>query len=149
MVQNLMLESAYNDIHKRIENLQATNVRQWGKMDIAQMVAHCNVSLEQAIGKVPPQDKSNFLSKTLIKWVVLNKKPFGKNLPTVPSALITDERSFEIEKKRLIQNIEIFYAKLQKIGELESHPAFGKLSKEDWGLFMWKHLDHHLNQFSA
>lgn len=149
MIQNLLLESAYKEIYNRIESLQPANEKQWGKMDIAQMLAHCSLQLEQAIGKVPPQDKSNFLSKTLIKWVVLNKKPFGKNLPTVPSFVVTDEHSFEVEKKRLLENVRTFFEKAQKIGEFSAHSAFGNLSKEDWGLLAWKHLDHHLRQFSA
>ena len=149
MIQNILLEAAYKDIYKRIESMQPTNMRQWGKMDIAQMLAHCNVPIEEAIGKTPLQDSSNFLSKTLIKWVVLRKKPFGKNLPTVPTFVVTDERIFEKEKQRLLENVKIFYEKGQKHGEFAPHSGFGKLSKEDWGYLTWKHIDHHLQQFSA
>ncbi len=149
MVHNLLLETAYKDIYKRIEALQATNLRQWGKMDIAQMLAHCNIPIEQSIGKAPATDSSNFLTKTLIKWVVLRKNPFGRNLPTVPTFVITDKRVFEEEKQKLLQNVKDFYEKAQKNGELAQHPGFGKLSKEEWGLLTWKHLDHHLKQFSA
>ena len=149
MIQNILLGSAYKDIYERIESLQATNMRQWGKMDIAQMLTHCNIPIEEAIGKTPAKDSSNFLSKTLIKWVVLRKKPFGKNLPTVPSFVVTDERIFEEEKQRLLENVKAFYEKVQKHGEFAPHPGFGKLSKEDWGFLTWKHLDHHLQQFSA
>jgi Protein of unknown function (DUF1569) len=149
MIQNILLEAAYKDIYKRIEGLQASNIRQWGKMDIAQMLAHCSIPIEEATGKAPAKDSSNFLSKTLIKWVVLRKKPFGRNLPTVPSFVVTDERVFEEEKQRLLNNVKAFYEKGQKHGEFAPHPGFGKLSKEDWGFLTWKHLEHHLQQFSA
>lgn len=149
MIENILLEKAFNDIYKRVESLSSINMRQWGKMDIAQMLAHCNILIEQALGKVPSNDKSNFLTKTLIKWVVLQKKPFGRNLPTIPTFVVTDEREFDTEKQRLLNNLKEFYGKGQKIGEFAQHPGFGKLSKEDWGYLIWKHLDHHLQQFSA
>jgi Protein of unknown function (DUF1569) len=149
MIQNILLESAYKDIYKRIEALRATNMRQWGKMDIAQMLAHCNIPIEESIGKIPTKDSSNFLSKTLIKWVVLGKKPFRHNSPTFSSFVVTDERQFEVEKQRLLENVKEFYTKGQKHGEFAPHSGFGKLSKEDWGFLVWKHLDHHLQQFSA
>ncbi len=149
MIQNILLEAAYKDIYKRIEALQPSHLRQWGKMDMAQMLAHCNIPIEQAIGKTPAMDSSNFLSKTLVKWVVLQKKPFGRNLPTVPTFVVTDEHDFNVEKQRLLDNLKQFYERGQKIGEFAQHPGFGKLSKEDWGYLTWKHLDHHLQQFSA
>jgi Protein of unknown function (DUF1569) len=149
MVHNILLEAAYKDIYKRLESLQATNTREWGKMEIAQMLAHCSVLIEEAVGKTPTTDSSNFLSKTLIKWAVLSKKPFGKNLQTLPIFVVADERIFEEEKQRLLENVKIFYEKGQKHGEFAPHPGFGKLSKEDWGFLIWKHLDHHLQQFSA
>ena len=29
------------------------------------------------------------------------------------------------------------------------HPFFGKLTSEEWGIGMYKHLDHHFRQFGA
>ena len=29
------------------------------------------------------------------------------------------------------------------------HPAFGKMTPKDWDVLMYRHLDHHLRQFSA
>ncbi len=149
MIENILLEKAFTDIYQRVESLTANNIRQWGKMTIAQMLAHCNIAIEQALGNTTQEDSSNFLTKTLIKWSVLQKKPFGRDLPTVPIFVISDDRDFEVEKQRLLNNLKIFYERGQKIGEFAPHPAFGKLSKEDWGYFAWKHLDHHLQQFSA
>lgn len=149
MVENILLEPSYKDIYNRVEAITPQNVRQWGKMDLAQMLAHLSNALEEAIGTAPTKDVSNFLTKNLVRWAALSRKPFSKNLPTAPTYLVTDERSFDIEKKRLLENITKFYEKGQKMGEFVSHPAFGKLSKEDWGLLSWKHLDHHLRQFSA
>lgn len=150
-MKSILSLAEYKEIRSRIENLKLDSERQWGKMDIAQMIAHCNVPIEQGTGKAPFKDESNFLSKTLIRWVVLNKIKkgnFGKNLPTTKNFTITDERDFNKEKQRLLENIEDFYTKGNQ-GVLNRHPAFGVFTNEQWGSLMYVHLDHHLKQFSA
>ena len=42
------------EITQRIENLKVDSPRQWGKMDVAQMLAHCAFSMETAIGDKNP-----------------------------------------------------------------------------------------------
>ena len=151
MPKSLFEESDYNAIRSRIQNLTLTNERQWGKMDIAQMLAHTNIPLEQANGKVPFKDESNFFSRTIVKWVVkrmINKGSMGKNSPTVPSFVVTDTRVFDAEKQRLLDNLKAFYDKGQQ-GGLPPHPGFGKFSTEEWGTLQHLHLHHHLTQFSA
>jgi tetrahydromethanopterin S-methyltransferase subunit G len=150
-MKNILNEAEYKVIRQRLENLQPTAERQWGKMDVAQMLAHCNVPMEQATGKVPFKDESNFISRTLIKWMVLSnikKGGFGKNLPTVKSFVIVDSKEFEKEKKRLLENLDMLYEKGNQ-DKLNPHPGFGKFDKDQWGGLMYIHLDHHLKQFSA
>ena len=150
-IKSIFDASSYEQIKKRIENLQPNAVRLWGKLDAAQMLAHCCIPIEQAIGKVPFKDESNFLSKTLIRWVVLykiKKGTFGKNLPTAKSFYVTDEHQFAIEKQRLLDNLIDFYAKGQ-YRHLMPHPGFGAFTNEQWGQLTHLHLDHHFSQFSA
>ncbi|MBL0146112.1 MAG: DUF1569 domain-containing protein [Chitinophagaceae bacterium] len=33
--------------------------------------------------------------------------------------------------------------------EKKVHPFFGKFTGDQWGKFMYKHLDHHLQQFGV
>ena len=52
---------------------------------------------------------------------------------------------FEEEKSKYIHIIGK-YAKLdQKLAGF--HPRFGALSHKEWGIFVWRHADHHLRQF--
>ena len=45
-MKNLYNEADKNEILNRLENLKVDAARQWGKMNIVQMLAHLNVSLE-------------------------------------------------------------------------------------------------------
>ena len=141
-------KDTYQNLRARLESLTPESPRQWGKMTADQMLAHCNIPIEQAIGKVEGINRSNLLSRTLIRWVVLRDKPFGKNLPTVPDFVIADARDFAREKARLLQNLDDFYNKGEN-GNWSMHPAFGKMTPAQWSWLTYKHLDHHLSQFSA
>lgn len=136
----------------RINKLTKESQPQWGKMNVAQMFAHCNVAYESVYeeGKHPKATGfKKFILKLLVKNIVVSEKPYKKNSRTAPQFLITDERAFEKEKERLINYI----TKTQKLGEAhfhnkESH-SFGPLTKTEWNNLFSKHLDHHLNQFGV
>jgi hypothetical protein len=150
-MKSLFNESDYKEIRKRIEELTAGNPRQWGKMEIAQMLAHCSVGFEMAIGKVPFVDKSNFFTRAILKKMVLRlveKGDLGKNQMTFSIYRIKDDKSFEREKARLLENIDAFYL-LADRKEVGRHPYFGELSKDDWGALQYVHTRHHLSQFSG
>lgn len=150
-MKSLFEETHYQEIRQRVTSLQKNNVRNWGKMNIAQMMAHCSIGFEKAINKTPFEDKSNFLMRTLVKKIVLNavkKGDLGRNQKTFADFEIKDERDFDKEKNRLLENLDAFYQFGFK-NEPGKHPYFGKFSKEDWGALQYLHTDHHLKQFSA
>lgn len=134
----------------RITALRADAARQWGKMSSAQMLCHCALALETGSGIRPM--KQAFIGKIvtpLIRSRVLGPKPFGKNAPTDPTFVVPDERDFDREKSRLLDLIARFVQRGPDAAAKETHSFFGKLSGEEWGVLMYKHIDHHLQQFGA
>lgn len=141
----------YDTIRTRIKGLTVTNKRNWGKMDIAQMLAHCSIGFEQATGKIPFKDKSNFIMRVIVKRFVIKaiqKGDLGKNQKTFPDFEVTDKRDFDIEKARLLKSLDDFY-KLSYQSNIGRHPYFGNFTKDNWGILQFVHTDHHLKQFSA
>ena len=146
-VKNLFDTAVKQDIINRINKLTPGSQRQWGKMDVAQMLAHCQMPLGVAVGKHTL--KGSFFIKLigpLFKKKLFNDQPFKQNLPTDKSFKMTDPKDFEYEKQSLIQMINDF-SETTMSGE--PHPFFGKLTKEEWSKGTWKHLDHHLMQFGV
>jgi hypothetical protein len=135
---------------RRLSALQPDSPRQWGKMNPAQMLCHCAVAIETATGDRPMKQK--FLGKLVtpfIRSTVLGEKPFTKNAPTDPSFVIADEREFAAERTRLTSLIDRFAQRGPDGAGKETHAFFGKLSGEEWGQLMYKHIDHHLRQFAG
>lgn len=149
-MKNLFDKDIYAEITSRMNSLTPNSQRQWGKMNPAQMLAHCKEAF-----KVPLSDKKmpRMFLGLLIGWMVkpklYNESPWKKNLPTAPNFIIKDERDFDKEKQELIGMINLFYhGGPENVGRFP-HPMFGSFTKEQWGKSMYKHLDHHLKQFGV
>lgn len=149
-MNNLYNPSDVSEILERIEKLTPDSQRQWGKMNAAQMLAHCNKSVETAMGQ-------NFMKRlfigriigTLLKSKVVGAKPFGKNSPTDKSYIFPDNCNFEEEKSKVTAAILKFSEGGPSQCTTYPHPFFGKFTPEEWAVFQWKHLDHHLRQFGV
>lgn len=146
-VKNMFDPSVKQAIVDRINKLTPQSQRQWGKMDVAQMLAHVQLPISCAYGT--HEVKGSLFMKLfgpLFKSILYNDKPYKRGLPTDPSYIISDAKKFEVEKQGLIQKLDRFSSDNIVI---ENHPVWGKLSKEQWSRATWKHLDHHLQQFGV
>jgi len=148
-MKNIFDQSDTIELINRINKLTPASKPNWGKMAVAQMLAHCNVTYELVYeGKhKKPKGLKKWLLKTFVKNIVVSEKPYKKNSRTAPEFLITSDKDFDTEKNRLIAYIR----KTQELGDTyfdnkESH-SFGKLTKTEWNNMFYKHLDHHLTQF--
>ena len=149
---NVFDKSISDNIINRMNQLTPQTAAKWGKMNVAQMLAHCNVTYEMVYeeGKHP---KAKGIMKLMLKWmvkpIVTNEVPYKHNSRTAPSFIIVDERNFESEKTRLINYIQ----KTQQLGathfEGKESNSFGNLTSTEWNNMFYKHLDHHLSQFGV
>jgi Protein of unknown function (DUF1569) len=138
------------EIITRINTLKPTNQRLWGKMNVAQMLFHCNQALGTATGDV--NIKPPFIFKiigSMIKKKVMEEKPYKQSLPTAKEFIIVDEKEFEKERYAVLDRINKFITNGQQKVDGLRHPAFGKLTAYEWGFSQWKHFDHHLKQFGV
>ena len=150
-MKNIFDHTITEEIINRINQLKPDSQPLWGKMNVAQMLAHCNVTYETVYEDKhkKPNPLMKFILKTFVKKVVVGETTYKPNNPTAPHYIISDSRDFELKKKRLIDHL----IKTQQLGEKyfdnkESH-SFGRLSASEWNNMFYKHLDHHLNQFGV
>jgi hypothetical protein len=149
-VKNLFQPEAVDEVMARIATLQPATQRQWGKMDVAQMMAHCSAALDMASGRLNPPRL--FIGRVLgpfVKPIYTNEKPFSKNNPTDPQLVVSDQRDFLREQERLRLCLRQFHEGGQEKCTRHPHPFFGSLTPQAWSRGMYKHLDHHLRQFGA
>jgi hypothetical protein len=147
-VKNLFDPSVKQEILDRINKLTSQTQRQWGKMNVSQMLAHVQMPIRIAFGTHQP--KGSFLLRLigpLFKSKLWDENPYKRSLPTDPTFIMTNsEKEFESEKSALLELIDKFS---EESLVSEKHPVFGKLTKDNWSKATWKHLDHHLKQFGV
>jgi len=149
-MQNIFEASTARELTDRINRLSPDSQRQWGKMNVAQMMAHTCLPMEVALGE--KEGKRTLMGRLigpLVKKIVTDEKPFKQSLPTNPDFIIVDEKDFNTEKQRLIAVLGRFSKAGEKTMESRRHPFFGKLTGKEWSNAMVKHLDHHLRQFGG
>ncbi len=135
----------------RLAHMRPDSERQWGKMTPAQVMAHLSKGIEQALGDIrPPRMLLGRLIGGFIKPMALgDDAPMRRNSPTVPGFVIQDERDFDSERERLTALMDRAVAAGPSACTTHPHSVFGHLTQEQWGILMYKHLDHHLRQFGV
>lgn len=147
-MKSIFSTDAHNEILNRIEQLDANTKPQWGKMSVGQMAHHCQFPLHIILEKKDYNLKPNWLVNLLFKKSMYSDKPWRKNMPTVPRFKAREDKDFSEEKPKLINLLEELHAQKDRV-DWQPHPAFGKLTKDQWGKMQYKHLDHHLQQFGV
>ena len=135
---------------RRLEGLQPDAPREWGTMSAAQMLCHCAIALETGTGDRPMKQKLiGKILMPLFKKKLLGEQPFQKSSPTDPSFVVKHQCDFVAERVRLLALIERFVQRGAASAATQTHAFFGRLTGEQWGELMYKHIDHHLRQFGA
>ncbi|TAG51281.1 MAG: DUF1569 domain-containing protein [Cytophagales bacterium] len=133
----------------RVNSLNENSKAQWGKMNVYQMVKHCILCEEMYLGKTPY--KRTFLGfllgKLALQQLMKDDKPKKRNSPTKDEFKIIESNGNLLEDKMKWISL---------IGEYENysnqtfvHWFFGKMTKEQVGISVYKHIDHHLRQFDC
>ena len=143
--------NAREELITRIEQINGNKQAQWGKMNVYQMLQHNTYWNEWILGKNDHVYKQALMGKLFgkiaLKRMVKDEQPFDKNIPTSeqfkPKSVNGD---LELEKLKWIALLE----------EYESyhnpdfvHDFFGRMTKEQIGILVYKHTDHHLRQFGV
>ena len=150
-MKNIFDENDTREFVSRIQSLTPETKALWGKMTVAQMLAHCSVSYEMVFEDYhkKPNGFKRAILKMFVKPIVVNEKPYKRNSPTAPQFLVSADKDFDLEQKRLIE----YVIKTKEAGERffkeKESLSFGKLSIPEWNNMFAKHLDHHLTQFGV
>ena len=73
---NIFTSQIADQLKDRISQLSPTTTPKWGKMNVGQMLAHCNVTYEITYDNIHarPNAFMRFIAKNFIKKIVTNEK---------------------------------------------------------------------------
>jgi hypothetical protein len=149
-LQTLFQSEAVDEVISRIDKLTPATPALWGRMNAAQMLAHCSGAIDMASGRlILPRVLIGRILGPFVKPIYTNHKPFSRSSPTDKKLVVADARDFGQEQEKLKLRIREF----QQGGEAQvtkhPHPFFGTFQPQEWARGMYKHLDHHLRQFGV
>jgi len=150
-MKNIFELSVTNELIERINKLTDSSTPLWGKMNVGQMLAHCNVTYDYVYTTKykKPGGLKKMLLKLFVKPMVVGDKIYPKNGRTAPDFIVSESQNFEAEKSKLIDYLKQTQALgTDHFNNKESH-SFGKLSSYEWNNMFYKHLTHHLHQFGV
>lgn|SRR5512146_558203 len=151
--KTLANERDKQEIVARIEKIQPSSIRRWGKMTCHQMICHLCDSFRGPMGTRHLSPVKMPGPAWLVKWIALKSRiPWPHGVKTRPEAdqLIggTPPVDFETDCAELLLLLERFTAD-PKDFQWHPHPMFGAMTDEDWMRWGYLHMDHHLRQFGA
>jgi hypothetical protein len=120
-------------------------------MEVHQMVKHCILWDNWVLGKTGHVYKQTWLGKIfgkmVLKGMVTDDRPIKKNMPSGRFFIVKDKSGdLQAQKQQWAQLI----ARYEHFSNTAFvHDFFGVMTKEEIGIFAYKHADHHLRQFSV
>lgn len=136
---------------KRVEKLTDNHSAKWGKMNAFKMVSHMNIWNEWVFNEGNLSHKQSLLGKLIGKWMLKKDTKddalMSKSMPSGKGFTIAEiEGDFIKEKEKWIN----FITRYKDFPESYfDHDFYGKMTREQIGIFSYKHHDHHLRQFNV
>ncbi|HTH81937.1 MAG TPA: DUF1569 domain-containing protein [Mucilaginibacter sp.] len=134
----------------RINKLQEDTPALWGKLTSAQMMAHCQKSMNMALGNT--KIKRHWIGRVfgnIAKRRLLKVERLDKNIPTYKHFEVTYDCAFDEEKEKFVVLIKSALTKGESGLVKHPHPYFKTFKPTEWSQLNWMHLDHHFRQFGT
>jgi hypothetical protein len=148
-MKSILDAATRHEVIARISALDETSKPLWGKMNVYQMLRHCELCEQMYLGE--KKYKQVFIGRLFggmgLKRMLKDDKPMGRNAPTSSAFKVAEaDGDVAAEKRKWIELISQ-YAHFSKNDFV--HWFFGKMTREQVGQFVYKHSDHHLRQFGV
>ena len=148
-MKSMWQPDARREVVDRLSRLMPEARPEWGRMSAQQMVCHLSASVQMATGEKTVAPKRMPLRLPVIKQLAVYWLPFPKNLPTAPELVVTaTPNAWQKDVDDLRATIDRFVARGPEARWCD-HPAFGPMSARQWGVLVYRHVDHHLRQFGV
>jgi hypothetical protein len=131
---------------QRLLTLTPERRPRWGAMSAPEMVSHLIESCRMACGELKAAPKAGPLRVFPLNYAIIHWLPWPKGAPTAPELIARVPESWDRDIDELVARIRKFCERGQG-KRWPEHPAFGALSEDSWGVLVYRHIDHHFEQF--
>lgn len=143
---------AFGSYAARLNQLTLDSARQWGSMNVVEMLNHLRHLVEVSLDQRTMADFSNVITRTrLVRWLIIDALPWPKGKIKAPVKMIDEDLgTLEVERDKLFAAMKLFAAAEDADSRRQVRsPFLGPIALKDWSRLHGKHLDHHLRQFGV
>lgn len=113
------------------------------------MLCHLSDSFLAVSGERPASAAETWFSRTVVKYVALHTSmPWPRGVPTRPEVDQdhggTKPGDFARDQQTVGELLRRFAASDLSVAR---HPVFGAMTRAEWLVWGYRHVDHHLRQF--
>lgn len=144
-------DAKHDEFRNRILRVTVVNPRQWGTMNVSQMLHHLNLACGGSLGFYTLPDESYLVSRTVFRWILIDwfpEQPVGLRLPKDFKIPHDAQFEFDFEKQQLLKILDVARS-ARAAADWQPHPMFGKMTPVEWGKLLQIHIEYHLRQFAA
>jgi Protein of unknown function (DUF1569) len=137
------------ELISRLDRLESTTNRKWGTMTSHEMLCHLADSFLAVLGERPVSPAETWFSRTVVKWIALHTSlPWPQGVPTRPEVdpKCSGTKPVEFERDRA-KAVDLLRRFARADTRYDRHPGFGSMTRDEWMLWGYGHVDHHLRQF--
>jgi len=136
----------------RLAQLTPETARRWGSMTSHEMLCHLSDSFRGMLGERDTSPApSSAVQRQVIRFIALHTPlPWPKGVPTRPEVdphrQGTQPAVFEADRRAMQ---ELMHRFARPDSRYAAHPMFGTLTRREWMLWGYRHVDHHFRQFGV
>ena len=148
------LQTILNPAHRqrlfeRLERLHPASPPRWGGMPAPAMLAHLCDQMRMPFNEQPSGPIPGLPRLPMMRAVTLYLLPWPQGaIKGPPEAFISEPGRWEDDVATLRELVDAFVNAPHR-RRWPDQPNFGRMSRRDWGVFCWRHFDHHFRQFGA
>ena len=141
----------FDRLTARIDTLKPGLPAQWGRMNAHQAVCHLNDSLKATLGDRPIAERPLTIKKRIVRFVGFTL-PFPWPKGRVRTSPEADQLKGGTPPGEFSKDVAELKALLDRVRKtdgqgLPRHYAWGELSRNVLGRYVFRHVDHHIRQF--
>lgn len=135
-------------IFDRLRRLDPDRPPRWGRMAAHQMPPHLIDQMRITLGERPCEDMPGILRYSPFREAALYWFPWPRGVAGPPEAFVSSATDWAADLDTL-EGLVYHLVRRGPSGHWPRHPRFGHMSGRDWGIFCYRHFDHHITQFGG
>jgi hypothetical protein len=147
--RTMLNPSHRKDLFVRLKRLDPTQRPLWGRMTAPSMLVHLCDQMRMPFNDSPSGPIPGVPQNRILKLLVLHFIPWPRAVIQGPPEAFHSSPGNWSDDLAILEDLVEQFVNAPPEQHWSHHPNWGPLSRRQWGVFCYRHFDHHLRQFGV